>query len=130
VGDGVMSESLPLLSRVADSVYWLSRYVERAENIARYIGVNLNLQLDLPLAPAQQWQPLIDTTGDTEAFKERYGEARQDTVIEYLAYDEQNPELHHFLSAGRARKRTFCPRDHLPGNVGADQQHVSAHPDA
>jgi uncharacterized alpha-E superfamily protein len=69
----------------------MSRYVERAENIARYIGVNLNLQLDLPLAPAQHWQPLIDTTGDANLFKERFGEARQDSVIEFLAYDEQNP---------------------------------------
>lgn len=82
---------LPLLSRVADSVYWMARYVERAENIARYIGVNLNLQLDLPLTPAQQWQPLIDTTGDTEVFEEHYGAATQGTVIEFLAYDPRNP---------------------------------------
>ena len=60
------ANSLPLLSRVADSVYWMARYIERAENVARFIGVNLNLQLDLPLAPAQQWQPLIDTSGDAE----------------------------------------------------------------
>ncbi len=84
-------ESLPLLSRVADAVYWMARYIERAENIARYIGVNLNLQLDLPLDPAHQWQPLIDTSGDTEAFRDRYGEATQARVIEYLAYDTENP---------------------------------------
>jgi len=83
---------LPLLSRVADAVYWMARYIERAENIARYIGVNLNLQLDLPLAPAHQWQPLIDTSGDTEKFRERYGEATQARVIEYLAYDSENPD--------------------------------------
>ena len=71
----------PLLSRVADSVYWMGRYMERAENAARFIGVNLNLQLDLPLDPAQQWQPLIDTSGDTEVFRERYGKARQDSEI-------------------------------------------------
>ena len=65
---------MPLLSRVADSVYWMARYIERAENVARFIGVNLNLQLDLPLAPAQQWQPLIDTSGDAAVFKERYGD--------------------------------------------------------
>jgi uncharacterized alpha-E superfamily protein len=87
----VRSEQLPLLSRVADSVYWMARYIERAENVARFIGVNLNLQLDLPLAPAHQWQPLIDTSGDTEEFKERYGAASQVRVIEYLAYDNGNP---------------------------------------
>jgi uncharacterized alpha-E superfamily protein len=80
----------PLLSRVADSVYWMGRYMERAENVARFIGVNLNLQLDLPLDPAQQWQPLIDTSGDTEIFKERYGNATQESVVEFLAYDAEN----------------------------------------
>lgn len=86
-----MMEPRPLLSRVADSIYWMARYIERAENIARYIGVNLNLQLDLPLTPAQQWQPLIETTGDTERFKARYGYATQANVIEFLAYDAENP---------------------------------------
>lgn len=84
-------EARPLLSRVADSVYWMARYIERAENVARYIGVNLNLQIDLPLAPAHQWQPLIDTTGDAAVFKRRFGEATQARVIEYLAYDVENP---------------------------------------
>ena len=83
--------ALPLLSRVADAVYWMARYVERAENVARFIGVNLNLQLDLPLTPAQQWQPLIDTSGETEVFRERYGDATQARVIQYLAYDAANP---------------------------------------
>jgi len=38
-----------MLSRVADSIYWLNRYVERAENVARFIDVNLNLMLDCPI---------------------------------------------------------------------------------
>ena len=59
--------------------------------MARFIGVNLNLQLDLPLAPAQQWQPLIDTSGDAALFKDRFGSATQAKVIEYLAYDLDNP---------------------------------------
>jgi len=84
------TEPLPLLSRVADSVYWMARYIERAENVARFIGVNLNLQIDLPLAPAHQWQPLIDTSGDSKAFRDRYGSATQARVIEYLAYDTGN----------------------------------------
>ena len=82
---------MPLLSRVADSVYWMARYIERAENVARFIGVNLNLQIDLPLAPSQQWQPLIETSGDAEVFKERFGLATQAKVIEWLAYDTENP---------------------------------------
>lgn len=84
-------DRLALLSRVADAVYWMARYIERAENVARYIGVNLHLQLDLPLERAHQWQPLIDTTGDTEAFAERYGEATQAAVIDFLVYNSENP---------------------------------------
>jgi len=97
----------PLLSRVADSVYWMARYMERAENIARFIGVNLNLQLDLPLDPARQWQPLIDTSGDMEIFKERYGVANQENVISFLAYDAENPNsIYSCLTSARENARS------------------------
>jgi uncharacterized alpha-E superfamily protein len=83
-------ETRPLLSRVADSIYWLGRYIERVENVARFIDVNMNLQLDLPLEPAYQWQPIIETSGDTKAFKERFGEATEQKVIQFLAFDPEN----------------------------------------
>ena len=60
-----------MLSRVADSIYWMSRYIERAENVARVVDVTLNLILDMPVGSVQQWQPLVETTGDTEAFARR-----------------------------------------------------------
>jgi uncharacterized alpha-E superfamily protein len=84
-------EKRPLLSRAADAVYWMARYIERAENVARFIDVNLHLQLDLPLAPAHQWQPLVDTSGGAEVFKERFGTASEESVIRFLAFDEKNP---------------------------------------
>src|SRR6195256_1176807 len=97
----------PLLSRVADALCWMGRYMERAESVARFIGVNLNLQLDLPLDPAQQWQPLIDTSGDTKVFKERYGAASQESVIEFLAYDSDNPNsIHSCLTSARENARS------------------------
>jgi uncharacterized alpha-E superfamily protein len=100
-------ESRPLLSRVADSVYWMARYIERAENVARYIGVNLHLQLDLPLEPAYQWQPLIDTSGDTQAFKKKYAEASEDNVIQFLAFDADNPSsIYSCLRAARENARS------------------------
>ena len=80
----------PLLSRVAESVYWMSRYIERAENVARFIGVNLMLMLDLPSGEANQWQPIVDTTGDAAIFRERYGVATRENVIEFLASDLRN----------------------------------------
>ena len=56
--------ALPMLSRVAESIYWMSRYVERAENVARFVEVNLQLMLDSPAGQDQQWAPLVATTGD------------------------------------------------------------------
>jgi len=79
-----------MLSRVADSIYWMSRYVERAENVARFIDVNLQLVLDAPPGQEQQWQPLVNATGDQEEFARRHGAATQDNVIEFLAFDPQN----------------------------------------
>jgi uncharacterized alpha-E superfamily protein len=80
-----------MLSRVADSIYWMSRYVERAENVARFIDVNLNLMLDNPDGAGQQWQPLVNTTGDDEDFAKRYGDATQRNVIQFLTFDRDNP---------------------------------------
>jgi uncharacterized alpha-E superfamily protein len=80
-----------MLSRVADSIYWMSRYVERAENVARFIDVNLQLVLDSPPDQPQQWQPLVSVTGDQEDFARRYGEATQDNVLEFLTFDPRNP---------------------------------------
>jgi uncharacterized alpha-E superfamily protein len=80
-----------MLSRVAESIYWMSRYVERAENVARFIDVNLNLMLDAPDGAGRQWQPLVNTTGDHEDFAQRCGEATQSNVIQFLTFDRDNP---------------------------------------
>ena len=80
-----------MLSRVASSIYWLNRYVERAENYARFIEVNLNLSLDLPRGTAEQWEPLVATTGDHESFASRHGKATKDAVIQFLSSDAANP---------------------------------------
>lgn len=80
-----------MLSRVANSIYWLNRYVERAENIARFIDVNLNLLLDSPTGSRTQWEPLVITTGDMPTFKQSYGEATAENVIQFLTFDRNNP---------------------------------------
>ncbi|MGL4498918.1 MAG: alpha-E domain-containing protein, partial [Planktothrix sp.] len=91
-----------MLSRVADSIYWLNRYVERAENIARFIDVNQNLLLDSPSGVQQQWKPIVVTTGDLEIFKERYGEATAENVIRFLTFDSNYPSS--ILSCLRAAR--------------------------
>jgi len=80
-----------MLSRAADSVYWMNRYIERAENIARFIQVNLHLNLDLSVQMSQQWAPLVKVTGDYALFKEHYGEPTQGNVIEFLTFDRNYP---------------------------------------
>ena len=62
-----------MLSRVANSIYWMARYIERAENIARLVDVNLHLILGTPIQSQEQWEPLVKITVDHEAFKEKYG---------------------------------------------------------
>jgi uncharacterized alpha-E superfamily protein len=80
-----------MLSRVAESIYWMSRYIERAENVARFISVNLNLSLDMPGEDFQQWMPLVVTTGDDKAFREHYEEPSKENVLKFLTFDYQNP---------------------------------------
>jgi uncharacterized alpha-E superfamily protein len=80
-----------MLSRVADSIYWMSRYVERAENVARFVDVNLNLMLEAPSGSDQQWQPVVNITGDHADFDKRYKEPTQHNVAQFLTFDRDNP---------------------------------------
>jgi len=87
---GMTEPARPLLSRVADSVYWLGRYMERAENVARFLDVHQNLMLDMPYGYGDQWQPIIDTSGDRARFLELYDTATQENVVQFLAFDTRN----------------------------------------
>jgi uncharacterized alpha-E superfamily protein len=80
-----------MLSRVADAIYWMNRYMERAENVARVVDVNLHLMLDFPEG-VEQWGPLVATTGDEENFKKRYGDdVSRDNVLAFLTFDREAP---------------------------------------
>jgi uncharacterized alpha-E superfamily protein len=95
-----------MLSRLADSLYWMSRYVERAENVARFIDVNTWLSLDLPDGYQEQWSPLISTTGDDALFASHYAEANRRNVIHFLAFDTNNPNsILSSLTAARENAR-------------------------
>jgi uncharacterized alpha-E superfamily protein len=80
-----------MLSRVADSIYWMGRYIERAESVARFIDVNLQLIMDTGDYTGHQWEPLVLISGDQEDFRRRYPEATQENVVKFLAFDYQNP---------------------------------------
>ncbi|MBP7483344.1 MAG: alpha-E domain-containing protein, partial [Lacunisphaera sp.] len=65
-----------MLSRVANGLYWMSRYVERAENTARIVDVNLQLMLNIrnlnDSTLVGRWMPIVQSTGDEELFAQLY----------------------------------------------------------
>src|SRR6202051_5074355 len=82
-----------MLSRTADNLYWLARYVERAEYIARILDTTLRLTT-LPLAyigTTNEWESAVATAGCATAFFEAYKEANEETVTEFLAFSTANP---------------------------------------
>ncbi|WP_373523902.1 alpha-E domain-containing protein [Aquiflexum sp.] len=80
-----------MLSRVANSIYWLGRYLERAENYARFIDVNFNLMLDLPPDLKEQWEPLVFATGDSKLYTSKHQGFDRKEVIYFLTFDTENP---------------------------------------
>ena len=97
-----------MLSRVADCVYWMFRYVERAENVARFLDVNYNLTLGAPRQVAEQWFPLVHTTGDYELFEELYDAPTRENVVQFLAFDDRNPNsIWSCVQAARESARTI-----------------------
>ena len=106
-----------MLARTVENVYWLSRYLERAENTARIVGVNTNLLLDLPGGIAPGWLPLVDISGNRAEFDAQFkdkgtrGEERD--VVNFLIADKQNPgSICSSLAAARENARTL--REILP----------------
>ncbi len=97
-----------MLSRVANSIYWINRYIERAENYARFVSVNLNLTLDAPGILTEQWEPLLIATADDFGFFEHHTVADRDTVIDYMTFDKRNPNsIYSCLANARENARTI-----------------------
>lgn len=99
-----------MLSRVADALYWTSRYVERAENVARFIDVSLNLMLESSAHGERDWASLVLTTGDQEFFEKKYGTATPANVTQFLTFDEEYPSSI-WSSVSRARENARSVRD-------------------
>ena len=91
-----------MLSRVADALYWMARYLERAENISRYIDVNWHLALDQPKNGCDEWNALVQVTGDTVPFLERYNSYSEENVTFFLMFDTDYP--HSVISCLRAAR--------------------------
>lgn len=105
-----------MLSRVAENVYWLARYLERAENSARLVNVNSNLLLELPPEYRPGWLALIDITGSRELFDKREKRVEERDIVHFLIADLDNPgSILASLRAARENARTL--RDVLPNEV-------------
>ena len=70
-----------LLSRYAEALYWMARYIERAENVARILDVNESFSRDA--TGNQNWQSTLQLYADEESFKEHYDEVTAENVINF-----------------------------------------------
>jgi len=96
-----------MLSRVAERIYWLGRYLERAEDTARLVGVNAQLLMDLPHSAKIGWHALIDITGSTELFDQRFQRADERNVLKFLLTDTiDSVSVLRSLDAARENART------------------------
>jgi uncharacterized alpha-E superfamily protein len=105
-----------MLSRVANSIYWMSRYIERIENYARLMSVNINLSYDLPGILAEHWTSLLEATGDKDQYDQFYPEEDKDKIIDFITFDKRNANsLFNLLEYSRENARTI--RETLPKEI-------------
>ena len=98
-----------MLSRVGESIYWMARYVERAENLARIVDVNSSFARDAQ--GANDWLPIIKLNVDEERFFERYREADASNVVRFYIIDTDNPNS--IVSSVRAARENARSIRHL-----------------
>jgi uncharacterized alpha-E superfamily protein len=82
-----------MLSRTADNLYWLSRYAERSDFVARILDATLRLTA-LPSSyggERNEWEGAVAVAGDLDRFKQLYDVANEDTVRDFLAFSPDNP---------------------------------------
>src|ERR1700757_4584934 len=98
-----------MLSRTAENLYWLPRYVERAEYLARTIDATLRVTA-LPAAyigKTNEWDSALLTAGVGAAFYDHYEEANERNVVEYLSFSSENPSsIKNCIEAARLNSRS------------------------
>ncbi len=81
-----------MLSRVAESLYWMGRYIERAEDLTRLLAVNFNALLDSQPDDAQQgWEAIVRINGDDKLFAETHKEISDEATIHFIFWESLNP---------------------------------------
>ncbi|MDN4503494.1 alpha-E domain-containing protein [Alteromonadaceae bacterium BrNp21-10] len=105
-----------MLSRVAETLYWMARHVERAENVARLVNVNNLLLMDLPKGVSPGWEPLVHIIGSHEIYLKHYSDFSEKNVLAYMTLDPNNPSsILNSLRAARENTRTV--REIVPRQV-------------
>lgn len=105
-----------MLSRLAESLYWMGRYVERAENTARLLNVNYYATLETGGRVSEEWKPLLDISGTKEGFAEHFGRADAHSVATWLAFERRNSSSI-ASSLSRARENARGLRDRIPSEM-------------
>lgn len=100
-----------MISRVASSCFWMNRYLERVEVLARLQDVNMAFQLDVDLPEADRWRPLVIVTGQQEHYYETVAEHQRDdanVAQNYLTWHPDNPSsVFSSLALARENGRTI-----------------------
>lgn len=105
-----------MLSRVAERLYWMGRYLERTENLARLLNVYSTLLLDLPRGAKIGWHTLLEITGCEEAFSENHQVRDERAIIRYLLADNRNSGS--IVSAlAMARENARTTREIIPAEA-------------
>jgi uncharacterized alpha-E superfamily protein len=97
-----------MLSRTADHLFWMARYIERAENTARMLDVRLQnaLMPESPQAAEQGWRAVLGISELEHAFAERYAAPTQKNVLDFMVRDHSNPSsIAACLTASRENAR-------------------------
>jgi uncharacterized alpha-E superfamily protein len=88
----------------------MNRYIERAENYARFMDVNFNLSLEMSEDASTQWKPLVLSTGDGPLFDTLHTKANKKSVIHFLGFDERNPNsIYNCIVSARENARAVRP---------------------
>jgi uncharacterized alpha-E superfamily protein len=102
-----------MLSRVAESLYWMARYVERAEVIGRRLDVTFHALLDADLPQhAEAWRRLLLAGGNDALFREHFDEYRARAVTEFLLWHPDNPDAV-ITCVARARENARGVREQI-----------------
>lgn len=102
-----------MLSRSAERLYWLARYLERTENTARLLSVYMNLMFDLPMDVEVSWRNLLTIFGAEEVFYQRNEIPNEQNTMCFLLTDTTNPGSL-FSSLNFAREGIRTSREMMP----------------